>query len=53
MQCLTINVVVERAFCLLEYDPLSRCELNELSELVLAQDSAEGTQVTESGPPSN
>ena len=43
----------ERAFCVLECDPLSRCELNELSELVLAQDFAEGTQVTESGPPSN
>ena len=53
MQCLAINVVVERAFCVLECDPLSRCELNELSELVLAQDFAEGTQVTESGPPSN
>ena len=34
----------EKAFCVLECDPLSRWEPNELSELVLAQ---------ESGPPSN
>ena len=33
----------ERAFCVLECDPLSRWEPNELGELVLAQDFAEGT----------
>ena len=43
----------EKAFCVLECDPLSRWEPNELRELVLAQDSIEGTQVTELGPPSN
>ena len=36
-----------------ECDPLSRWEPNDLRELVLVQDSTKGTQVTESGPPSN
>ena len=53
MKSLTIAVVVERDFCVLECDPLSRGEPNDLRELVLVQDSTKGTQVTESGPPSN
>ena len=53
MKCLTIAMVVERDICVLEFDPLSQWELNELKELVLVQDSTEGTQVTVSGPPSN
>ena len=43
----------EKDIGMLECDPLSRWEPNELRELVLVQDSTEGTQVTESGPPSN
>nr|POF16722.1 hypothetical protein CFP56_71158 [Quercus suber] len=43
----------EEDFCVLECDPLSRCEPNELRELVLVQDSVEGTQVMESVTPSN
>ena len=43
----------EKAFCVLECDPLSRWEPNDFSELVLAQDSAEGTQGSDSRPPSN
>ena len=53
MKCLTIVVEVERDICVLECDPLSRWEPNDLRELVLVQDSIEGTQVTESRPPSN
>ena len=43
----------EKAFCVLECDPLSRWGPNELRELVLVQDSVEGTQVRESGTHSN
>nr|POE68712.1 hypothetical protein CFP56_17592 [Quercus suber] len=43
----------EEDFCVLECDPLSRCEPNELRELVLVQDFVEGTQVMESVTPSN
>ena len=53
MKWLTIVVIMERDFCVLEYDPLSRWEPNELRELVLVQDSIEGTQVRESGTHSN
>ena len=53
MKCLTIAMVVERDICVLEFDPLSQWEPNELKELVLVQDSTKGTQVTMSGPPSN
>ena len=38
---------------MLECDPLSRWEPNDLSELVLVQDSSEGIQVMESGSQSN
>ena len=38
---------------MLECDPLSWWESNDLRELVLVQDSTEGTQVLESRPPSN
>ena len=53
VKCLTIVMVVERDICVLECDPSSQWEPNELRELVLVQDSTEGTQVTESVPPSN
>ena len=43
----------EKDNCVLECDPLSRWEPNKLSELLLVQDSIEGTQVIEAGPPSN
>ena len=49
---MTVVVVLERDNCVMECDPLSRWEPNELREL-LVQDSIEGTQVIESGPPSN
>ena len=53
MKWLTIVVIMERDFCVLECDPLSRWEPNELRELVLVQDSVEGTQVRELGTHSN
>ena len=37
---------------MLECEPLSRWEPNDLSESLLVRDFVEGTQVTESGPPS-
>ena len=43
----------EKDNCVLECDPLSRWEPNKLSELLLVQDSIEGTQVIEARPPSN
>ena len=43
----------EKDFCVLECDPLSWWEPNDLRELVLLQDSTEGTQVLESWTPSN
>ena len=43
----------EKDKCVLECDPLSRWEPNKLSELLLVQDSIEGTQVIEARPPSN
>nr|XP_023927128.1 uncharacterized protein LOC112038539 [Quercus suber] len=43
----------EKDFCVLECDPLSRWETNDLRELVLVQDSTERTQVMESGSQSN
>ena len=43
----------EKDVCVLECDPLSWWEPNELKELVLVQDSAKGTQVMESGTSSN
>ena len=46
-------VAVERDNCVLECEPLSRWEPNELRELSLVQDFVEGSQVTESGPLSN
>ena len=36
-------VAVERENCVLQCDPLSRWEPNELSELLLVQDSVKGT----------
>ncbi|KAK9991935.1 hypothetical protein SO802_026920 [Lithocarpus litseifolius] len=39
--------------CVLECEPLSQWEPKDLSEGLLGQDSVEGTQGTESGPPSN
>ena len=53
MKGLTRVVEVERDFRVLECDPLSRWEPSDLSDLVVAQDSIEGAQVTESGPSSN
>ena len=43
MKGLTIVVEVERDFCVLECDPLSRWEPNDLKELVVVQDSIKGT----------
>uniref|UniRef100_A0A7N2MR58 Uncharacterized protein n=1 Tax=Quercus lobata TaxID=97700 RepID=A0A7N2MR58_QUELO len=43
----------EKDNCVLECEPLSRWEPNDLNEGLLVQDSVEGTQVTESRPPSN
>ena len=43
----------EKDFCVLECDPLSWWEPNDLRELVLLEDFTEGTQVLESGTPSN
>ena len=43
MKGLTIVVEVERDFCVSECDPLSLWEPNDLSELVVVQDSIEGT----------
>ena len=43
----------EKDVCVLECDPLSWWEPNELKELVLVQDSAKGTQEMESGTSSN
>ena len=43
----------EKEFCVLECDPVPRWEPNVLKELVLVQDSTEGTQVMESGSPSS
>ena len=43
----------EKDFCVLECDPLSRWEPNDLRELVLVQDSPEGTQVLGLRPPLN
>ena len=42
MKWLTMVVVVERDNCVLECDLLSWWEPNELRELLLVQDSAEG-----------
>ena len=42
----------EKDNCVLECEPLSRWEPNDLSESLLVRDFVEGTQVTESGPPS-
>ena len=53
MGLMIVVVLVERDNCVLECDPRSRWEPNDLRELVLVQDSTKGTQVTESGPPSN
>ena len=43
----------EKDFCVLERDPLSRWEPNDFRGLMLVQDSIEGTQGLESGPPLN
>ena len=43
----------EKDNCVLECESLSQWEPNDLSEGLLVQDSAEGTQVSESGPTSN
>ena len=42
----------EKDNCVLECEPLSRWEPNDLSEVLLVQDSVQGTQVIEFGPPS-
>ena len=42
---MTVVVAVERENCVLQCDPLSQWEPNELSELLLVQDSVKGTQV--------
>ena len=42
---MAVAVAVERENCVLQCDPLSRWEPNELSELLLVQDSVKGTQV--------
>ena len=43
----------EKDNCVLECETLSRWEPNDLSEGLLVQDFGEGTQLIESGPPSN
>ena len=43
----------EKDICVLECETLSRWEPKDLCKGLLVQDSVEGTQGTESGPPSN
>ena len=43
----------EKDNCVLECEPLSQWEPNDLSEGLLVQDSLEETQVSESGPTSD
>ena len=53
MGCLTVVVAVERDNFVLDCEPLSQWVPNDLSVGLLVQDSVEeGTQVTESDPPS-